>query len=210
MELWENMEDDFVEKVKEYLIRKYDCHLIIIYGSYARNEYTKESDVDIICFSDKDNPENDTSMFLGRQLDVWIYNTNKIKETDEYLRIMGGKILLDKNNLGNEFLERINKKYEEGPKKLKEEKKLFLKSWLIKMLNRAKKGDCEGNYRLHWLLIDSLEIYFNLNDKWYLGPQKSLKWLKENDKETFLLYDNALRINGTITDVEKLINHLTR
>jgi predicted nucleotidyltransferase len=204
------MKDDFIKIIKNYLIEKYDCHLIILYGSYARNEFDNESDVDIICFSDKINPENDISIISGRQLDVWIYNSKEMSKTDQYLRIIDGQIIFDKNNHGIKFLNSINQFYKNGPEKLTDQKKIFLKSWLTKMLSRSKKGDCEGNYRLHWLLIDCLEIYFNLNDLWYLGPKKSLKWLEQNDEETYELFNNALAIKCDITDVEKLISHLNK
>jgi len=41
------MEDNLIYSVKEYLIKKYNCHSIILYGSFANGDYTEESDIDL-------------------------------------------------------------------------------------------------------------------------------------------------------------------
>ncbi len=64
------------------------------------------------------------------------------------------------------------------------------------MMKRSEKGDCEGNFRMHWLLVDALEIYFKLNDQVYLGPKKALTWLKENDPDFYACYGCALKPGG--------------
>lgn len=63
------------------------------------------------------------------------------------------------------------------------------------MLNRARKSDVEGNFRYHWLLVDSLEIYFRVKGIRYLGPKKSLIHLKNNDAIAYEYFSNALRSN---------------
>ncbi|WMJ77140.1 MULTISPECIES: nucleotidyltransferase family protein [unclassified Sedimentibacter] len=35
----------FTNKPKNFLIEKYQCDTIILYGSYARGDFTKQSDV---------------------------------------------------------------------------------------------------------------------------------------------------------------------
>jgi predicted nucleotidyltransferase len=156
------MKTNFVDELKHYLIKKYEPHLIILYGSYIRSDFTQESDVDVICFTDKVCPENDTSILCGLQLDAWIYNSDLIKKVEQYLHIRDGEIIYDQYSIGNNFLNEINQIYIKGPEKLDEKQKLFLNSWLSKMLRRSQKGDPEGNYRFHWMLKDSLEVYFNV------------------------------------------------
>lgn len=199
------MEDNLIHSIKEYLIKKYDCHSIILYGSFANGDYTEESDIDLVCFCDNPTKKNDTSIINGRRLDAWIYKTEIMNSCTEFLHVIGGKIVLDERNLCTNFLNDIDKLFKNGPEKLSPEKKEFLKSWLQKMLKRAKKGDIEGNFRYHWMLNDSLEIYFNIKDRWYLGPKKSLQWLLENDKEAYYIFNNALKINADITEIERLI-----
>lgn len=202
------METELINSVKEYLIRKYECHSIILYGSFVNGDYSEESDIDLVCFCDKPEIENDTTVFNNRQLDVWIYSTELMNDFAQFLHVRGGKILLDERNMCANFLNEINNNFIKGPKQLTLEEKDFIKSWVRKMLKRSKKGDIEGNFRYHWLLTDTLEIYFNIKGIWYLGPKKSLQWLYENDREAYYIFNNALRINTDITDIERLIEHI--
>lgn len=202
------MDQDFVHHLKKYLIDKYNCHSIILYGSYANGDYTDESDVDVVCFCDEVENQNDTTFLQHRQLDAWIYNTEKMKDVEEFLHTRDGEILLDRSGFCEGFLEKITEVYNNGPKLLSDTEKEFLKSWLQKMLNRSQKGDVEGNFRFHWMLTDSLEIYFKIKGLWYLGSKKSIKWLYDNDRDMYLLYEGAFRKHSTQSDIEKLINRI--
>lgn len=55
--------------------------------------------------------------------------------------------------------------------------------WCEKMLLRTMRGDVEGYYRWHWLLCDSLEIYFDIKGIHYYGPKKHyILWKKAIQK----------------------------
>ena len=60
------------------------------------------------------------------------------------------------------------------------------------MLLRTMRGDIEGYYRWHWILCDSLEIYFDIKGIHYYGPKKALRFMEENDSEAFHIYSKAL------------------
>ena len=77
------------------------------------------------------------------------------------------------------------------------------------MQNRSLKRDIEGDFRYHWMLNDSLEIYFKIINHWYLGPKKSLQWLKVNDPKAYKLFSKALNRSAENKDVENLIKHIT-
>lgn len=202
------MTNKLINEITDYLVNKYQCHSIILYGSYAREDYTSESDIDIICFGDNSSAKNDAGFINGIQLDAWIYSAEKMNDAKSLLHISDGKILLDKLNRCSELMGRIKAILAEGPTKVPQDEKEFLKAWLQKMFVRSQKGDSEGNYRLHWMLKDSLEIYFSLIDQWYLGPKKALKWLHENDKEAYELFEAALRPGAGRQDIENLIAYV--
>lgn len=203
------VDSNFIDEVKSYLIEKYHCHSIVLYGSYANNTETSESDVDLICFSDECESKNDTSIFQGVQLDAWIYSTKIMENSEELLHIREGNIVFDEKGLSNKMLKDINEVFNRGPQKKTHEEKAFLVSWMNKMLRRAGKGDIEGDFRYHWLLVDSLEIYFNLRDLWYLGPKKSLIWLEENDEITYSLFKEALSIGSSFSNIKSLIRRVS-
>lgn len=198
---------DIINNLKEYLIDEYNCHSIILYGSFADGTETEESDIDIICFTDEDKHKNDNSIFQGRKLDVWIYNTEMMRKPEELSHIDGGKVILDKRNLCDELLKGISGVIS-NKKKLSTEEIAFYKEWLLKMLNRASKNDIEGNFRYHWLLVDSVEIYFLVKGLTYLGPKKSLLYLRNNDKVAYEYFAEALKINCEVEKVEELVKFI--
>ena len=113
------MREDIIDHVKAYLIEKYDCHALILYGSFENETYTDESDIDIIGFCDKDERQNDTNIIDTRQLDAWIYPTEMMERYEELLHIHAGKILWDERQLCCKLLEGINKLFNGGAKALR-------------------------------------------------------------------------------------------
>lgn len=202
------MNDEVIINLKNYLVNRYNCHSIILYGSYANGTQTKESDIDVICFSDNINPQNDTSKLLDIQLDAWIYPTEKMDNYEDLIHINDGIIVLNKKSICNQLMNNISYLYKE-PIYISENEVNFNKSWLIKTLSRAKKEDTEGNFRYHLLLTQSLEIYFQIIKVRYMGSKKSLEYLKNKDTEAFRFFEKALSIKGNISDVENLINFIT-
>lgn len=202
------MDQNFIEHLTNYLIDKYNCHSVILYGSYVNGDCTDESDVDVVCFCEEVENQNDTSFIEHRQLDAWIYRTEKMKDVEEFLHTRDGQVLLDRNYLCNDFLGKITELYNKGPKLLSETEKEFHKGWFKKMLKRTQKEDIEGSFRFHWMLTDSLEIYFKIKGIWYMGSKKSLKWLYDNDREMYLLYERAFSRQSQQSDIERLINRI--
>lgn len=203
------MEKSMILKTKDYLKLKYNCHSIILYGSFVNETYTKESDIDIICFADNIiNTQNDMSIIDGWQLDTWIYNTDMIEHPENLLHIDNGRIILDERNLCKSLLININQLLSQPIKKLTMEEINFQKEWLKKMLNRSRKKDVEGNFRYHWMLVDSLEIYFDIRGLRYMGPKKSVLWLKDNDKNAYKLFENALKNKSTCEETQELIDFI--
>lgn len=194
-------------KVQAHL-EKYNCHTYILYGSYSSGDYTEESDIDIVSFADDAEETNHVEYVEGKQLDLWIYNTSKMAEPEQFLRINNGTILLDEKGMARKFLLEIQKIVDKGPEKLSSSQKDFLKSWLRKMYRRAQKNDLEGNYRLHWMLKDSLEIYFEFKGEWYPGPKKAFAWLLEHDEAAYHLFEEVYKKDAGPEAIEHLLEFL--
>ena len=107
------------------------------------------------------------------------------------MQIFDGKILLDRCGTAAQLQKRVLDYLAERPKKSDEELRQAL-DWCGKMLARTQRDDAEGAYRWHWLLIDSLEIYFDLHGLPYYGPKKALRTMEQTDPEAFSLYSKAL------------------
>lgn len=202
------MDKNLLAKVKDHLVQRYHCHAIILYGSFAEGSYTPQSDIDLICFCDRVSAQNDTSFIDGRQLDAWIYETEMMKNYEKFLHIEDGKILLDERNLCDKLLKSIRGHLNDDANKPAAEEIAFQKAWLKKMLDRSKKSDVEGNFRYHWMLSDSLEIYFAVRGIRYKGPKKALSWMKDLDSDAFELFSQALKTNAHFEAAEELINFI--
>lgn len=61
-----------IEKIKEIIINDYHPDKIIIFGSYARGDYTSDSDIDILVLSDreKDKPRTRRGLSVINKLGV--------------------------------------------------------------------------------------------------------------------------------------------
>ncbi|MBS4537130.1 nucleotidyltransferase domain-containing protein [Clostridium sp. D2Q-11] len=202
------MYNEYIEEVKKYLINKYKVHTIVLYGSYAKGNFTDESDIDILCFYEGYEKLHDSSIIMDKQLDAWIYPITQSRKARDYIHIHGGQLILDNRYIGERLLNDIEEEYNKGPKIKTDEEKEHLRNWLNKMNERTKKRDIEGNFRYHWMLKDSIEIYFNIKDMWYLGPKESLKWLYFNDEKGYDLFSKALKIEASEADVDNLIKYI--
>ncbi|WP_243431727.1 nucleotidyltransferase domain-containing protein [Clostridium botulinum] len=181
-------------KIINYILNKYEPHTIILYGSYADGSNNINSDFDALVITDKKCKFHDGNEADGIKLDVFIYNTSLFKNDinyEEYVQIHDGNIVIDKYGIGKKLQEKVCEFIKNMPKKSREEKQHQIE-WCEKMFLRTKREDAEGYFRWHWLLVDSLEIYFSICDEYYYGPKKSLAKLKNKNPEAFNYYNNAL------------------
>lgn len=184
-----------MKNIIKYLEEKYNPEVLIVYGSFANNTNDINSDFDALVITKNTTIHYDNSVVDGTFLDVFIYEAKTIETNfnlEDFVMIYDSKIVLDKHGLGSMMKEKVIDYIDNYPK-LESEEVLHLVTWCDKMLTRAKRGDAEGFYRWHWVLIDSLKIYFDLLGKYYFGPKKSLEMLKAFDNEAYVIYTTALK-----------------
>ena len=177
----------------KYITETYSPEAIIVYGSYADGSANENSDFDALVITDSVK-KHDSSEVGNTILDVWIYPSDYFREEydpDEFIQIFDGNIVLDKNGNAEELKRKINDYIDQFPLKTDEEIRQEI-DWCEKMFLRTKRGDAEGFYRWHWLLFDSLEIYFDVKKLHYHGPKKALRYMEKEDSEAFRLYSAAL------------------
>lgn len=178
-----------ISDLVEEMTKKHQCHTIILYGSRARNDFNENSDLDLACFKESGSAYSDCRVKDNIFLDAWIYPENTIYELFEFLKLLNGKVLIQKNNFGDKLLEKVDKFFKRGPEKLRDDERQQRIFWCEKMLNRANTEDVEGNYRRLWLANDLLPLYFEWRNLWYLGPKTSFKWLKTNDENVYKMFE---------------------
>lgn len=190
------------ERILEYLTSRYRPMAIVVYGSFAEGSSGPGSDFDALLISDESQVFSgsrhcchDDSVVEGVPLDVFIYPPEAVQgqlDPEAFLQIHDGQILQDRGGLAAALRERVRAYLSNLPKKTPEELRQSL-SWCRKMLSRAARGDAEGLFRLHWLLVDSLEIFCDILGEPYLGPKKALRLMAERYGAAQAIYSQALR-----------------
>ena len=179
---------DISSAVIDYLRQKYSPDAIIAYGSFADGSAGEHSDFDALVIT------HDSSIVAGTVLDVFVYPPETFADgydPEEFVQVFDGRIILDKSGIAARLKRRVLDYIASIPKKSAEELREEAE-WCRKMLARSARGDAEGMFRWHWVLIDSLEIYFDLHGLHYYGPKKALRFMRENDQKAFKAYSRAL------------------
>lgn len=199
-----------MKKIVNYIFNKYDPNAIILYGSYANGTNNENSDFDALIISNSCQYSHDSSYLEDIQLDLFVYPVTYFQEPaidfTKFVQIFDGEIIIDENNLGSWLKTEVNKVIKNLPYKTYEENKTQVE-WCEKMLKRTLRTDVEGSYRLHWLIVDSLEIYFDICSLKFLGPKKALNQMKEKDLLSYNLYSNATK-EATYESLSNWIQHL--
>ena len=193
----------------KYIQEKYTPHSIILYGSYANGTNNLNSDFDALVISQHHREFHDTSFVNGVQLDVFVYPNSYFDgdyDLAGFVRIFDGKIIADTDGIGQALKNRVLDYMQNRPSKTSEEIRADI-DWCVKMFERVKRCDAEGMFRWHWVLTDSLEIFCDAVQHPYLGPKKSLAWMKENHPKAFACYEKALS-DFTVESLSDWISYL--
>ena len=178
----------------EYLNRTYQPDAVIVYGSFADGSANRNSDFDALVIADG-GKTHDSSVVDGVTLDVFVYPAETFStdyDPEEFVQVWDGKIVLDEHGIAGQLKAKVLDYIEHLPKKTATEVAQEVE-WCEKMLLRTMREDVEGYYRWHWVLCDSLEIYFDIRGLHYYGPKKTLRLMEKSDAEAFGLYAKALR-----------------
>jgi hypothetical protein len=200
---------DFDSALVDDLRRTHAAHTIVLYGSHAHGDATKESDVDVAGFADVPVTIRDARPWLGWLLDAFIYPTAVAQVPDaDMLKLLGGRVLLDERGIAGPLLERLAVLDRQGPPPLPESEARMRRVWARKMLARVRRGDAEAHYRRNWLLYQLLEDYFALRGEWYRGPKRALANLRLNAPATFLAFERALAPGASLETLDALVEHV--
>ena len=182
------------EKIVGYLKKTYQPDAVIVYGSFADGSANLNSDFDALIIAGKEKA-HDSSIVDGVVLDVFVYPAETFSadyDSEEFVQVWDGKIVLDEHGIAGQLKAKVLDYIEHLPKKTVTEVAQEVE-WCEKMLLRTMREDVEGYYRWHWVLCDSLEIYFDIKGLHYYEPKKMLRLMEKSDAEAFGLYAKALR-----------------
>ena len=150
-----------MKQVIEYIQKNYDPLCLILYGSYADGTNRLNSDFDALVITADHEPFHDTSLVAGIPLDVFVYPAGYFEGAyacEDFVQIFDGRMIMDRHDIGKSLLANVRAYLQNRPGKTSAEIQANI-DWCVKMSARAKRCDCEGLFRWHWVLVDSLEIF---------------------------------------------------
>ncbi|MBR4710489.1 MAG: nucleotidyltransferase domain-containing protein [Clostridia bacterium] len=204
-------DDPRTREILDALIRRWQPAAVLVYGSFADGTWDDQSDFDALVLTRTPAPAHDTSLLCGRRLDVF-FSSPEIFEgewfPEDFVQLYHAVPAYDPEGRGQAVIGAVRRWADSRPPRSRADR-LDSLAWLDKMLERAGRGDPEGDYRLLWLLTDSLEIWCDVTGRFCFGPKKSLALLREKDPAGWALYTAALRSPRAET-AEPWVAHLRR
>lgn len=129
-----------------------------------------------------------------------VKGTLDLIESREYFflkEMSNPKVLYDANNNCENLINLCLEKLKEGPKKLTDDEKIFMKSQIKGNIERLKssseKDDFELNFLTDLYLKDIMIGYFAINNKWIPKEKKLISSVQKEDKQFFDLIKIALK-----------------
>ncbi len=183
-----------MKNIINYIEDKYNPISIIVYGSYYDGTNNQNSDFDALVISEISKSTHDVTFVDGVQLDLFVYPKSHFENTvdlSNFIQLFYSRIVKDSDDFGYNLKKSVIKYLEDLPYKTKDEVKIDI-LWCKKMLQRAKHNDAEGMFRWHWVLIESLKIFFDLKQVRYFGSKKSLKLMQDKYPNEYKRYTKAL------------------
>ncbi len=180
--------------ILDYLKRQYQPLAVMTYGSFADGSQNTHSDFDALVIANGPK-KHDTSTVAGTVLDVFVYPPETFAtsyDPMDFVQVFDSAIVIDRDGMGAKLKNSVLETMERQPFPTREEVQEEI-DWCRKMQRRSLRADAEGFYRWHWVLMDSLEIYCDACGRRYLGPKKSLAWMRKNDPAGYDLYARALK-----------------
>ena len=196
-----------LDKALSELVNVHHAHTILLYGSRANGTHATDSDYDIAAFA-----RCEKGIRIAREtpdgfLDAFVYpDTALSAAVPEHFKLLGGRLLLDRDGRAAEFLRRVEEVHRRGPEALSADEVQMRVVWAHKMVARASRRDPEGDFRRAWLLTALIEDHFAINGRWYEGPKKALAWLQANDAALYEAYVAALRPNASSAQLRVLVD----
>ena len=168
-----------------------DVQCMILYGSRAVGAANEESDVDLWVLTPSDVPERVNRPHEGYVLDLSFVHPERLPETAELAYLRYGIVVYDTEGRGAKILSEARAHWRTAPVPLKPEERDFQLRWMRKMLARSEGDSVDAHYRRHWMLLDSLPLWFSLRQLRYPGAKAAFSWLKREAPETYAIFQRA-------------------
>ena len=122
------------------IVERFAPAAALLYGSASAGRLTAASDVDVVCFVEGEERYSELASWHGLVLDVWIHPISDAEQTSNFLKVHDGRVLIDRDGIGNDLLMRVRAHLATKPRALDSKHARHLRAWLWKMFGRATRG----------------------------------------------------------------------
>jgi len=204
--------DPLLPEIVQHMRTKYGVHTVILFGSRARGTGTSKSDYDIIGLQKSGEIKGFQDFFKGASLDIFIYPQSFGEAAAEKHPVVWQEaiVLHQPHNEGEQFIQDLKKAFAENQKKdLSQTDHSQTKKDAIRLLTtnlaRAQENEIREHFYRRKFLMLSLNKYFSIHNLTYMGPRKSLEWLKKYDPLTYAAFEKALAPNAPTEVLQELL-----
>lgn len=193
------------------LHERHGATTIIVYGSRARGQGRPDSDLDVLALrpGSADAPEErDSRIWRGVWLDAFVASEMGFAVSESYLRLEGGRVLVDAFGRGAAILAEVEALLRRGPQPapgiLNADR-----DWLLRMLDRVAVGGVLGDARRAQLQEQLLPMWFALRGGWFRGLPAALATLEREAPEDLAVLAAALRSGAGLPELRAAVALLT-
>ncbi len=156
------------------------------------------NDIDIFVFVNVgENQVREIKKIDGIEFDINYFSRRGFKhliDNREYFflkEMKEAKIIFDRNNTASGIIQLCGRKYLEGPNKVSDEEKFFMKSEIESNINRLKNKEkfdlFEYEFLVNLYLKELIVGYFTINNKWIPKDKRLFKELKIESPQLYKL-----------------------
>ncbi|MFC1616491.1 nucleotidyltransferase domain-containing protein [Patescibacteria group bacterium] len=204
-------------KIIKFLQKEYNAQAILLHGSRARGNPHKQSDWDLLVFTDQITKGNGGDKLNDQNLDIKVVQL-PIPDMDKFISgypqsLQFIEILLDTDDgIASKILKLSRQKYKKGPGTTTQQKE-YIENHFDRMITRL--IDFKDNpqiffYHLSSFYIKTIRYWFEYQNRWSQPISEALEIIKKEDNEFMdainIISDKNSSIDDKIKAAEKMIS----
>lgn len=182
-----------LDKIFDYLVKKYAPEAILLHGSRLRADAAETSDYDIVLVA-SNTEEIYPHEYEGIALDISAVSSDvNIIENGNKTPNWPLKVLYDATGIGKKICEETEQAYQKGPKPLSDQEWHNRTNYTKRLIHKIEARGHDVSIR-HYYLADFymrvIRYWFEKRNKWTVSPYRALPIIENEDPSFFIALQN--------------------